>query len=75
MAEARAPEERLFNLVLALMATRNGLTKAEIFSSVQGYSETFTVGGDTVALDRKFERDKKTLRDTGIPLETHDIEG
>jgi proteasome accessory factor B len=30
-------EERLFSLVLALLATEQGLTKNEVLSSVQGY--------------------------------------
>ncbi|MEJ3404111.1 WYL domain-containing protein [Rathayibacter sp. YIM 133350] len=65
-------EERLFSLVLALMASENGLTKADILSTVQGYSQRYSVGGANVALERQFERDKDDLRDLGIPLETID---
>ena len=64
-------EERLFNLVVALMATRNGLTKAEIFSSVRGFVESWNPA-DTSALDRQFERDKKFLRGFGITIDVHD---
>ena len=36
-AGSRVPvEERLFSLVLALLATENGLTKNETLSTVQG---------------------------------------
>jgi len=63
-------EERLFSLVLALIATQIGLTKAEILSTVQGYRQRFQVGGDNASLERQFERDKDDIRELGIPLET-----
>ncbi|MHA7986402.1 helix-turn-helix transcriptional regulator [Rathayibacter sp. CAU 1779] len=63
-------EERLFSLVLTLVATESGLTKNEILSSVQGYSSRFRDGGDNSALERQFERDKDDIRELGIPLET-----
>ena len=63
-------EERLFSLVLALLASENGLTKTEILSSVQGYRQLFTHTGDNANLERKFERDKDDIRELGVPLET-----
>ncbi|MET0726526.1 MAG: WYL domain-containing protein [Leifsonia sp.] len=69
-ASQTSVEERLFSLVLALMASENGLTKADILSTVQGYSRDYVIGGANVALERKFERDKDDLRALGIPLET-----
>jgi proteasome accessory factor B len=63
-------EERLFSLVLALVATDHGLTKAEILSSVQGYRHRYVVRGDNASLERQFERDKDDIRDLGVPLET-----
>jgi proteasome accessory factor B len=63
-------EERLFSLVLALLATEPGLTKADILSTVQGYRQRYQVGGDNASLDRQFERDKDDIRELGIPLET-----
>lgn len=63
-------EERLFSLVLALLATQSGLTKNEILSSVQGYRQRFTLGGDNATLERQFERDKDDIRELGVPLET-----
>ena len=32
-------DERLFNLVLALLSTRQGITKADIFAHVRGYTD------------------------------------
>lgn len=63
-------EERLFSLVLALLATESGLTKAEILSTVQGYRHRYQRGGDNSSLERQFERDKDDIRELGIPLET-----
>jgi proteasome accessory factor B len=63
-------EERLFSLVLALLATENGLTKSEILSTVQGYRQQYSPGGDNANLERKFERDKDDIRELGVPLET-----
>jgi proteasome accessory factor B len=75
-AAPRIPvEERLFSLVLALLATENGLTKTEILSTVQGYRQTFAPSGDNVNLERKFERDKDDIRELGVPLETVEAPG
>lgn len=63
-------EERLFSLVLALVATETGLTKAEVLSTVQGYRQRYQQGGDNSSLERQFERDKDDVRELGIPLET-----
>ena len=63
-------EERLFSLVLALLATENGLTKTEILSTVQGYRQRFSATGDNANLERQFERDKDDIRELGVPLET-----
>lgn len=68
-------EERLFSLVLALLATENGLTKTEILSTVQGYRQSFRRSGDNANLERKFERDKDDIRDLGVPLETVEAPG
>jgi len=65
-----APEERLVNLVVALMATEQGLTKDTILSSVSGYREQGESGTSKVALEKMFERDKENLRGLGIPVET-----
>lgn len=62
-------EERLFSLVLALVATELGLTKAEILATVQGYRQRYTTSGSNASLERQFERDKEDIRDLGIPLD------
>ena len=73
---SRVPvEERLFSLVLALLATESGLTKNEILSTVQGYRQKYRAGGDNANLERQFERDKDDIRDLGVPLETIDSPG
>lgn len=64
-----AVEERLFSLVLALVATRNGLTKHQILETVQGYRQRYEHSGDNANLERQFERDKDDLRELGVPLE------
>jgi proteasome accessory factor B len=73
---ARTPrvpvEERLFSLVLALLATDSGLSKTEILSTVQGYRQKYSRVGDNAALERQFERDKDDIRELGVPLETID---
>ena len=63
-------EERLFSLVLALLATEAGLTKSEILSTVQGYRQRYEVAGENATLERQFERDKDDIRELGVPLET-----
>lgn len=68
-------EERLFSLVLALLATETGLTKNEILSTVQGYRQRYRASGDNSTLERQFERDKDDIRDLGVPLETVDAPG
>ncbi len=45
-------EDRLFSLILALVSSREGLTKNEILKTVRGYSDIFDYNGNT-ALDRK----------------------
>jgi proteasome accessory factor B len=75
-SSTRVPvEERLFSLVLALLATDSGLTKNEILSTVQGYSQKYSHSGDNANLERQFERDKDDIRELGVPLETIDSPG
>jgi proteasome accessory factor B len=62
VSSARA--ERLVNLVLCLLSTRQFLTAERIRSIVPGYAET------DEAFFRMFERDKTELRELGVPLET-----
>lgn len=70
---ARVPvEERLFSLVLALLATDVGLMKNDILKTVHGYSQKSRDGHDNANLERQFERDKEDIRELGVPLETID---
>lgn len=64
MSTARA--ERLVNLVLALLATRQYLTAERIRGIVPGYADA----PSDEAFFRMFERDKVELRELGIPIET-----
>ncbi|MGK9219422.1 MULTISPECIES: helix-turn-helix transcriptional regulator [unclassified Microbacterium] len=68
VAERIPAEERLMNLVVALVATEIGLTKQQILDSVSGYRQR--AGARSDALDKMFERDKDDLRALGVPLET-----
>jgi proteasome accessory factor B len=63
-------EERLFSLVLALLATETGLTKTDILSTVQGYRQRYRPGGSNASLERQFERDKDDVRELGVRIET-----
>lgn len=69
-AAKNAPEERLVNLVVALIATDQGLTKDTILRSVAGYREQRETGASKDALEKMFERDKESLRRLGVPIET-----
>jgi proteasome accessory factor B len=69
-------DERLFSLILALIASRNGLTKEQILSTVFGYSPGYRSGASAEAvqfnnsLDRMFERDKEIVREMGVVIDT-----
>ncbi|MGO2140695.1 MAG: helix-turn-helix transcriptional regulator [Leucobacter sp.] len=76
MARSKVPsEERVFSLVLALVASAAGLTKHELLSSVYGYSDRYRDSSQRASLERQFERDKEQLRLLGIPVETIDSPG
>ncbi|WOF24489.1 WYL domain-containing protein [Microbacterium betulae] len=68
VAQRIPAEERLMNLVVALMATEIGLTKQQILDNVSGYRQR--AGARQDALEKMFERDKDELRALGVPLET-----
>jgi len=60
--------ERMTNLVLVLLETNRPLTLREIAASVAGYP------ADRSAARQAFERDKRALRDLGIPLSVEQVE-
>ncbi|MGN6608298.1 MAG: helix-turn-helix transcriptional regulator [Jatrophihabitans sp.] len=65
--------ERLVNLVICLLSTRQFLTAERIRAAVPGYDpDPGAIGTPTgdAAFKRTFERDKAELRELGIPLET-----
>jgi proteasome accessory factor B len=64
VSSARA--ERLVNLVLCLLSTRQFLPAERIRATVPGYADAATDD----AFFRTFERDKTELRELGVPLET-----
>ena len=64
------PSQRLLNLTLALISTNIGMTKSEIYRAVRDYRNDIGDGGKLASLDRKFERDKTDLLESGIKLET-----
>ncbi|WP_418276861.1 helix-turn-helix transcriptional regulator [Isoptericola jiangsuensis] len=63
------PDERLLNLVIALVNTSVAMTKQQVRSSVHGYD----AAPSTEAFERMFERDKDSLRALGVPIVT--VEG
>jgi len=66
MSERIDLSERLFNLTCALLVSKVGLSKSEIFATVQGYKESFDPASDNASLSRMFERDKVLLTESGI---------
>jgi proteasome accessory factor B len=64
VSSARA--ERLVNLVLCLLSTRQFLSAERIRSIVPGYADA----ANDEAFFRMFERDKTELRELGVPLES-----
>ncbi len=61
--------ERLTDLVLVLLNARTPRTLEEIAATVPGYPESHA------ARRQAFERDKRILRDEGIPVVTEPIDG
>lgn len=61
--------ERITNLVLALLETTRPLSLREIGGAVAGYPP------EPGALRQAFERDKRTLRDNGIPITVERLDG
>jgi len=64
---AQRRTERLLNLVVYLLGTERGVTRAELRIGIEDYRGS----PSDDAFERKFERDKQDLRDLGIPLITH----
>ena len=58
--------ERLLNLVFALMASGQPVSRAAISASIPGYDPS----AGQAAFERMFERDKDELRGLGVPIRT-----
>jgi proteasome accessory factor B len=69
MAPRRSRLERMTNLVLALLETERPMPLREIGAAVAGYPPNHA------ALRQAFERDKASLREAGIPVQTLRIDG
>ncbi|WP_084101937.1 YafY family protein [Demequina sp. NBRC 110051] len=73
---AVSAEERLLNLIIALMHSRVRMTKDEIRASVEGYDrddpswDEATSKRRKATFERMFERDKDKLRRLGVPVVT-----
>ena len=63
--ERVAKSERIMNLIAVLLRADGPLPVTEILGKVTGYDDKAT----RESLMRRFERDKKVLRDMGIPVE------
>lgn len=61
--------ERLLDLVAALLHTERALTAEQIHERIPGYPP------DKDSFKRAFERDKKDLRDEGVPLRIETVPG
>jgi proteasome accessory factor B len=65
--------ERLFQLTCVLLYSERGLTKRELFHSVDAYRvDLQNSNEDDFALNKKFERDKSELREMGIQVTNPD---
>ncbi len=58
--------ERLLQLTTALLFAERGLTKRELYYSITEYRADVADKKSEPSLNRKFERDKSDLRDSGI---------
>ncbi|CAA9348712.1 MAG: FIG005453: Putative DeoR-family transcriptional regulator [uncultured Nocardioidaceae bacterium] len=61
---SQGKSERLMNLVIALLVTRQYLSRERLRQVVEGYH-----GHSDEAFERMFERDKEELREIGIPID------
>lgn len=62
---AQRKTERMLNLMIALLTWRGFVTKQQIRTAIEGYSQD-----SDAAFERQFERDKDELRALGVPIET-----
>lgn len=66
----QSPAQRLFTLTCCLLAApRLGLSKQEIYESVQAYADS-----SDEAREKMFERDKSSLREMGVALDVIEVD-
>jgi predicted DNA-binding transcriptional regulator YafY len=63
------PDERILQLLLLLLDAGRGVSRTEIFDTIPAYRRSKPAAGE-----RKFERDKKDLREIGVPLRESESE-
>lgn len=63
------PDERILQLLLLLIGAGRPVSRAEIFEAIAAYRTRNPAAGE-----RKFERDKKELRELGVPIEESEDE-
>lgn len=63
--------ERWLNLLAFLVDHRSPVAREEIFTEVENYKRDWSTGDETIreSVRRKFERDKRELRELGILIE------
>jgi proteasome accessory factor B len=69
-ATERSPDQRVLQLLLLLMEADRPVSRVEIFDAIAAYRTRVPSAGE-----RKFERDKKELRELGVPIEEPDSDG
>lgn len=66
---------RLFSVLAALLlAGSYGLTKHDLFRVVEPYAQDLAKGLDFASLEKKFERDKETLKRNGFNLQYREVD-
>ena len=71
MSEKITKLQRWLDLVAYLAARRFPVSQEDVWAAVPAYAEGLEDGGkDPETVRRMFERDKKELREVGIPIET-----
>jgi predicted DNA-binding transcriptional regulator YafY len=67
--------ERWLNLIAFLLNRHYAVAREELLSQVADYTDDWNSGSETrrESARRKFERDKRELRELGVVLETHKV--
>ena len=71
--DRRDNSERILGLTFALIDTKNGLLKSEIFETIPGYQSGSNNTPD--AIEQMFNRDKEDIRKLGVTLQAFVLPG